>query len=114
MSNPLGTPDLRALLKDMRTHATFFVVGSNCMYYPNELMNLYQDGHEIGLHTWTHRPLTSLTNEEIVAEIKYNEAIVYRVLGKLTKFLRPPFGDVDDRVRAIIGIHRYLSLIGND
>ena len=56
----------------------------------------------MALHTWTHHPLTSLSNEQIVAEIVYNAAIVYEATGKVPLHFRPPYGDMDDRVRAIV------------
>ena len=49
--------------------ATFFVVGSRVVEHPAVLMEEYMAGHEISVHTWSHHPLTSLTNEQIVAEL---------------------------------------------
>lgn len=77
-------------------------------------------GHQISIHTWSHHPLTTLTNEEIVAELGWTQKVIKDVIGvapnvcafspreperSLTqndhKTMRAPFGDVDNRVRAI-------------
>lgn len=63
------------------------------------------------MHTWNHHPLTSQSNAQIVAEIKYTEAIIYKTIGVVPRYFRPPYGDIDDRVRAIIGALGYKIVI---
>ncbi|KAI9440334.1 carbohydrate esterase family 4 protein [Lactarius indigo] len=81
--------------------ATFFVVGSRVIERPAVLIEEYMAGHEISVHTWSHRPLTSLTNEQIVAELGWTRLAIQKVLGVTPTTMRPPYGDIDDRVRAI-------------
>ncbi|KAJ1547489.1 hypothetical protein HK096_002674 [Nowakowskiella sp. JEL0078] len=107
----LDTSALRSQLDIMGLKATFFAVGSNIIQFPEELKSHIASGHQVALHTWTHHPLTSLTNEQIVAEIKYTEAIVFKTIGKVSGFLRPPYGDVDDRVRAIANALGYRIVL---
>ncbi|KAF9979109.1 chitin deacetylase [Actinomortierella ambigua] len=45
--------------------------------------------------------MTSLTNEQIVAELKWTEKAIFDVIGVTPLYWRPPFGDVDNRVRDI-------------
>lgn len=45
--------------------------------------------------------MTSLSNQEIVAEFYWTSKAIKEVLGITPKCWRPPYGDVDDRVRAI-------------
>ncbi|KAF8757810.1 Polysaccharide deacetylase [Rhizoctonia solani] len=68
---------------------------------PAILQATYLAGHEIALHTWSHRALTTLTNEEIIAELGWNKKAIKDVIGVTPKGMRPPYGDIDDRVRAI-------------
>lgn len=81
--------------------ATFFVVGSRVIERPNILIEEYMAGHEISVHTWSHSPLTSLTTEQIVAELGWTRKAIKTVLGVTPTTMRPPYGDIDDRVRAI-------------
>ncbi|KAG0204672.1 chitin deacetylase [Mortierella sp. GBA30] len=55
--------------------------------------------------------MTTLTNEQIVAEIKWAEKIVFDVTGLKTKYWRPPYGDVDNRVREIARQLGYVTVI---
>ncbi|KAK5814839.1 hypothetical protein F5H01DRAFT_344327 [Linnemannia elongata] len=45
--------------------------------------------------------MTSLSNEQIVAELKWTEKAIQSVIGVTPIYWRPPYGDVDNRVRAI-------------
>jgi len=61
----------------------------------------YVLGHELAVHTWSHKPLTTLSNAEIVAELGWTREIIKASTGVTPLQMRPPYGDIDDRVRAI-------------
>ncbi|KAG0327521.1 chitin deacetylase [Podila horticola] len=82
------TPRLLDYLETHNIKASFFVVGGM--------------GHHLAGHTWSHYALTSLTNEQIVAEIKWTEKAVFDVTGLKLKYMRPPYGDINNRVRFIL------------
>ncbi|KAL1684082.1 carbohydrate esterase family 4 protein [Schizophyllum commune] len=88
-------------LDENQLHATFFVVGSRVIERPEILLEEYMSGHDISVHTWSHRPLTSLTTEQVVAELGWARHAIQQVLGVTPTTMRPPYGDIDDRVRAI-------------
>lgn len=81
--------------------ASFFVVGSRVISRPEMLQLEYVAGHQISVHTWSHPPLTTLTNEQIVAELGWTMKAIKDVTGVTPNTMRPPYGDIDDRVRAI-------------
>ncbi|KAI8896387.1 hypothetical protein BC833DRAFT_528338, partial [Globomyces pollinis-pini] len=110
-SNGHDTLGVLQSLKSLNWKATFFIVGSNLMNMNDVLIQTHLEGHEVGIHTWSHHPLTSLTNEQIVAEIKYTEALIYQTIGVIPKYLRPPYGDIDDRVRAIVSALGYRTVL---
>ncbi|KAI8846720.1 hypothetical protein BC829DRAFT_398074, partial [Chytridium lagenaria] len=69
------TMDLLDFLGARNARATFFVIGSSVVNragHADILRRAYQDGHQIGYHTWTHRPSSTLTNDQLVAEIVWN------------------------------------------
>jgi len=78
--------------KDIK--ATFFVVGSRVIERPAVLVEEYMTGHEISVHTWSHRLLTTLTNEQIVAELGFTREAIRQVLGVTPTTMRPPQGDI--------------------
>ncbi|KAF9150886.1 chitin deacetylase [Linnemannia schmuckeri] len=91
--------------------ATFFIVGSRVVEYPDILREQVAAGHHIAMHTWSHGGLTTLTNEQIVAEVKWTEKIIRDVTGLTMKYIRPPYGDCDNRVREILRQMGYTNVI---
>ncbi|KAF8980430.1 hypothetical protein BGZ46_004215 [Entomortierella lignicola] len=89
------------LLKQNNQKANLFYIGSKIMGAPAAAQRGLNDGHTICSHTWSHPSMTTLTNAEIVAEFYYSLRLIKQVLGVTPRCWRPPYGDVDDRVRAI-------------
>ncbi|KAJ3003141.1 chitin deacetylase [Thoreauomyces humboldtii] len=109
-----STVDLVAQLATMKQQATFFNVGASMALNPAIAQQLCST-HEVALHTWTHGPLTSLDTHTIIAEIKYTEALIWYLCGVRARYARAPYGDVDNRVRAIFGALGYeMVLWGNN
>ncbi|KAF9581206.1 chitin deacetylase, partial [Lunasporangiospora selenospora] len=50
---------------------------------------------------WSHSGLTTLTNEEVVGELMWTQKYIYDHTGYKISYFRPPYGDIDNRVRAI-------------
>ncbi|GAA6029169.1 hypothetical protein JCM8097_001634 [Rhodosporidiobolus ruineniae] len=88
-------------LQEQNQKATMFYIGSNVLDWPLEAQRGLADGHEICSHTWSHRYMTSLSNEQVFAELYYAKKAIKDVLGVTVQCWRPPYGDVDDRVRYI-------------
>ncbi|KAL1915561.1 uncharacterized protein VTP21DRAFT_6685 [Calcarisporiella thermophila] len=107
------TPPLLDFLAKQKIKATFFVMGQNVRDHGPFLKRAFQEGHEIASHTWSHSALTSLTNEQIVAEMKWTEIAIEQVIGVKPKYMRPPYGDIDDRVRGILTSMGYKAVIWN-
>ncbi|KAL1919065.1 uncharacterized protein VTP21DRAFT_2446 [Calcarisporiella thermophila] len=108
------TPQLLDYLKQNNIKSTMFVVGSRVIQNPDVLRREYAEGHHIAVHTWSHSPLTSLTNEQIVAEVKWTEKAIKDTIGVTPVYMRPPYGDYDDRVRAIMKQLGYKTVIWTD
>ena len=97
----LYTGNLLAYLDSVDLKATLFIVGSRAISYPALLREEYMAQHQLGVHTWSHPPMTTLTNEQVIAEFGWTKKIIKDVTGVTPTFWRPPYGDVDNRVRAI-------------
>lgn len=89
------TPNLIEYLNSQNLKATFFVIGSRVISFPTTLQTEYMAGHQIGVHTWSHRPLTTLTNEQIIAELGWCRKAIKDVIGVTPNQMRPPFGDIE-------------------
>ncbi|KAJ3241231.1 hypothetical protein HDU78_001947 [Chytriomyces hyalinus] len=77
---------------------TFFVVGSQIAMFPSVLQDSYNAGHGIGIHTWSHAKLTTLSDDQIVAELVLGAKAIVDTLGIYPKYFRPPYGASDERV----------------
>ncbi|KAI7883422.1 chitin deacetylase [Lichtheimia hyalospora FSU 10163] len=88
-------------LQQQELKATMFYIGSNVIDWPYGAMRGIKDGHHIADHTWSHQLMTTLTNQEVLAELYYTQKAIKLVTGVTPKYWRPAFGDVDDRVRWI-------------
>lgn len=62
-------------LEWLRSHSskcTFFVVGEVAERYPTLIKRIVDEGHEVGCHTDTHRPLDSMTPAEFRDDLRRN------------------------------------------
>ncbi|KAJ7717050.1 carbohydrate esterase family 4 protein [Mycena metata] len=88
-------------LTEKNQKATMFYIGSNVLDWPLQAQRAVADGHEICVHTWSHRSMTAFTNEQAFGELWYAMQAIKLVTGVTPTCWRPPLGDVDDRIRYI-------------
>jgi hypothetical protein len=88
------TPALLDYLQTKDIRATFFIVGSRAKQYPATLLRSFQEGHQIAVHTWSHRALTTLSTEQVVAELHTTIRAIEQIIGTRPLYMRPPFGDI--------------------
>lgn len=96
--HPDRTPRLLDILAARNIRATFFVVGTNAEKYPKILRRMINEGHEIGNHTLNHPNLTTLTDNEVIAEINGCRAAVVAGATVPTATIRPPYGAVNNHL----------------
>ncbi|KAG0198306.1 chitin deacetylase [Mortierella sp. GBA30] len=105
-----ATPTLLDYLGKNKLSATFFLIGSNVIQYPATVQRELKEGHHLASHTWSHHALTTLTNEQIVAEMKWTEKAVLEATGVKLKYMRPPYGDINNRVRFVLKKLGYIPV----
>jgi peptidoglycan/xylan/chitin deacetylase (PgdA/CDA1 family) len=84
---------------------TFFINGNNyeCIYNADEVKRvqyIYSHGHQIASHTWAHLHLTTLSPSKLASEFANTDLAIQRILGVTPAFMRPPYGEYNDAVRA--------------
>ena len=81
---PGNTPAVLKALADHCTKATFFIVGKHATYYPEILRQVFEAGHTVGSHTWSHLNLNrkNVTPEQAKAEIEKGVSAVSLSLGQ--------------------------------
>ncbi|KAI8372145.1 chitin deacetylase [Blakeslea trispora] len=100
-------------LQQKKLKASMFYIGSNVLDWPYGAMRGVVDGHHIASHTWSHPYMTTLTNQEVLAELYYTQKAIKLVTGLTPRYWRPPYGDIDDRVRWIASRLGLTAVIWN-
>lgn len=88
--------------------ATFFVLGSRVGNFEDVIIKAYQDGHQIGSHTFSHKNLFYLTEEEIKNEIEKTNNAIYNVIGVRPTIIRVPYGNINSKIRSISDMNHIL------
>ena len=98
--HPVYTELLLDGLKERGAQATFFFLGQCAESNPELVRRAYEEGHEIGSHTWSHPNLKKLSDEKIRDQLGRCRALFSELLGEGNSYLvRPPYGSADRRVR---------------
>ncbi|KNF03862.1 hypothetical protein PSTG_02952 [Puccinia striiformis f. sp. tritici PST-78] len=97
-----ASSQLMKFLKSVNQTATHFMIGSRIQQSPGDFAVALNQGGHIAVHTWSHPLMTTLNDTAVLGEIGWTLQIIFDLSGgRLPAFWRPPFGDVDNRVRAI-------------
>lgn len=107
------TEHLLDILDEHNIKATFCVMGAHVEKYPEIVKRAYEAGHQIASHTYSHPHLMSLTNEQIIYEVKATEEAIQNAIGIKPRYIRPPFGEADDRVKGLLKAMGYKVLLWN-
>ena len=87
-----STPLFLDLLAERGVRATFFVLGRYAVAEPAVLRRLVDEGHEIGVHGWTHRCVARVGARRLVADLRATKRVVEQVSGRRVRWYRPPYG----------------------
>lgn len=101
--NPPHTQALLGLLEAKAVKATFFVKGRNVEAFPEELLAIARAGHEIGNHSYHHKPMLDFSRETMREEVQRAGRAIEQVLGYAPSIFRPPYGAQG------VGLQRTLS-----
>ncbi len=93
------------LLRGRGIKATFFVVGEIARRHPRLIEEVLRQGHELGCHGMSHRPLWELTADELRCELQqFAEVMDEIVPGVAIRGFRAPTFSLDNRTRWALGI----------
>lgn len=104
------TSKILDILKSKGVKATFFVVGQMAEANPDMLKRMASDGHELELHTYSHRNLQRIPDIEIEKELIANAAVIRDITGKSAHFFRPPGGHPNNDLGSTGGRYGYRSV----
>lgn len=101
-----GADGAAAILDVLREHdlkVTFFLTGRWAEQFPDLARRIADEGHEIGNHTYGHPDLTTISDEEVLQQIRdAEEAIRTATGGNPAPLFREPYGAFSDHERRLV------------
>jgi cellulose synthase/poly-beta-1,6-N-acetylglucosamine synthase-like glycosyltransferase/peptidoglycan/xylan/chitin deacetylase (PgdA/CDA1 family)/spore germination protein YaaH len=89
--DPEYTPQILDILKREKVPAAFFIVGSMAEKNIPLLRRIYEEGYEIGNHTFFHPNISAVSIERVNLELNATRKLIESVTGRSTILFRPPF-----------------------
>jgi peptidoglycan/xylan/chitin deacetylase (PgdA/CDA1 family) len=113
----VAAPRLLGLLRSHDVPTSWFVPGHTLETYPDQCRRVFDAGHEIGHHGWTHVPPAAMTrDEEEQALVRANEQI-RKLTGQGARGYRSPSWDLSAHSVELLIKHEFRydsSMMGND
>jgi peptidoglycan/xylan/chitin deacetylase (PgdA/CDA1 family) len=103
--------ELLDLLKSYKIKCTVFIVGKIARQRPKWIKKMHRMGFEICNHTYSHRWLTSLSNEQIIEELRKGQYYITKITKKVYPYFRPPAKMLNARVLRIIANEGYHVIL---
>lgn len=105
-------PAVLQILKDHNVKATFFVTGKAAENHPQWIADIYNAGHELGNHSYSHPDFTKISASQIASELLQTDNAVLKITGKSTKpYFRPPYGYYNSTMLTAVGSAGYTKTI---
>lgn len=92
------TQELLDVLKENNSTATFFVVGLQVNKNKDVLSRMIEEGNQIGNHSFDHKRLTTLSDEELDNQINNTDTLVYEAALYKPYVMRPPYGSTSENL----------------
>ena len=87
------TKEILDILKKEEVPATFFVIGSEIKGQESILLRMKEEGHSIGLHSFTHdRDKLYCSNDNFLNKMLKSQDTIFNVTGEKYNILRFPYG----------------------
>lgn len=93
--HPYYTEQLLDGLKERGAKASFFVMGKQAEEYPELVLRMYEEGHLVGNHTYSHVQLGENNREAFKEELIRTNELLSEITGEEPQYVRPPYGSWD-------------------
>ncbi|MFN3351086.1 glycosyltransferase [Pseudorhodoplanes sp.] len=112
--DPVYTPQILDILARHSAKATFYVVGINALAYPELLKRIYDEGHDLGNHSWSHAEMhTGSSVARITSELNGTQRVFEGKLNIRSILFRPPYTAGDyKRLDDAVDLVRTASALG--
>ncbi|CAI9634080.1 carbohydrate esterase family 4 protein [Alternaria burnsii] len=108
------TENVMAQFEARGAHATFFITGNNIgkgaidENWAGVIKKMYDNGHQVASHTWSHQDLSLITKEEVYDQMVKNEMAIRNIIGKYPTYMRPPYSSCDAECQEVMSDLGYV------
>ncbi|MFJ5552403.1 bifunctional polysaccharide deacetylase/glycosyltransferase family 2 protein [Streptomyces sp. NPDC093225] len=116
--DPVWTPKVLDVLRRHHVKATFFTVGTRVAEHPELARRIVAEGHQIGVHSYTHTNLGQSPAWRRSLELRQTQLAIVGATGVTTPLMRPPYSssngaltDADWQAVQDAGHEGYLTVL---
>lgn len=109
--NPKTTEIILKKLADEKIKAMFFCVGDNVQKYPDLVNQIKEAGHTFGNHTFNHKILNRISNEEKDYQISSVNKIFKEQFYITLKYFRPSHGRFQLSTSSLMKKHQLKNIM---
>ncbi|WP_144572821.1 polysaccharide deacetylase family protein, partial [Bacillus paramycoides] len=82
--DPKYTPEILDILKENKIKAAFFILGENAQLNASIVKRIYDEGHEIGNHTFKHPNVANTSLLRTKVELNTTQRLIQEITGHST------------------------------
>ncbi len=109
--NPGTTEIILKKLSEEKIKALFFCVGENVQKYPELIQHIKDEGHSFGNHTFNHKILNKISDEEKDYQISTVNKIFKDQVDIKLKYFRPSHGKFQLSTSSLMKKHQLKNIM---
>ena len=109
--HPRFTLQVLEILRQHDARATFFLIGERATQYPDVVLQIKADGHEVGNHYFKNGPTLTHSDADFVANLERTEKAIG--ITAASKLFRPPGGVAWPNQLRLAQAHGYKYVLGS-
>lgn len=108
---PEYTPAILQILRQHDVKATFFCIGNRAEANKELFKQVYDEGHIIGNHSYSHSPVFDLFSaKKMTDDLQQMSTVARQVLGLQLKWFRPPYGVTNPNLKKAVMNGNFKSI----
>jgi len=113
----VGVPRILRLLKKYDIETCFFLPGGTIEEYPDMAQQVFDEGHEIGFHSYSHVNPTALDHQQLREDFEKGLELFEKVFKTRPHGYRSPAADMDEKTWDLLDEFDFIydsSMMGAD
>jgi peptidoglycan/xylan/chitin deacetylase (PgdA/CDA1 family) len=108
---PAYTPVILDILRQEEVPAAFFCIGKHITGNEHLLKRIYEDGHVIGNHTYSHHFWFDMKlSGNMLTDMQQMDALTLNATGLTPRLFRPPYGVTNPNLARAVKAGNYLPV----